>query len=893
MRRFAGIIIILAGITSTPLFNSCKPKTDPETGAQTTFVLVSNMATSASVFSNAGGPVREIAFPEAGKSVNSEFAGNSTRLIAVAPSLGLSEGSASSVRLEIPAAQQQHESGVDAGQGAWWYCKADARQKPVSFEFAKMNSTLEIKVSGPAGESLKGVVLSSSSSGLCGVATLDLFKNSAIEAIPGGGSQVSVTIGNEHDLSAQAVLYLHLASVDCESPQLRFVAGARFWTVTLSQPLRCNVPGIVTISVDLSAASVNIDGKTDTEAIIEESEEGDFATLLLLGDDDNTDRIPDFSRVGYHYGDNPIPSPSAVATIDLPSVSKALQSHTAKDTTDYFQQTIDKVASAGGGTILVKNGTYNLSRILFLDSDNLVLRGESREGTVLYSTTRNNIPVVYIGQSIPWKVTDQESESLTSVSGRQVSISRMKVAGNGGNSTYGSYYIVSYSPRIPSRTIGSNSVITEDYVPLGRLYVEVGNPHYFRVGDPVRVYRRATAEWIHSIGMDRIADNGRSSQGAGTNQWDIDTYTMSWTRVVTAVQGNRLYLDAPIAQSLDKRYGGGEIQRYTENRVRECGVENITIDCKYNEKAVYNGNQVDEQHAWMAVQIKCAEHCWVRDITSRHMGYGLVDMNKSSRCITVENCRCLSPVSVVQGARRYAYCCTGGSELCLVKDCYCEYDRHCFVTNGTSLGPNVFTNCKAEKTFASIGPHWGYATATLYDCVEAEANFEAQDGGCQGSGHGWRGVNTVFWNINSGGKPIVCQSTWGTCPECGAEYNRTEVCRQCGSRVIPSGRNYAVGCKGIKQARTVYWDRDYMNAPTEDFFVSLYGYGTYGENRPDGAWYPEREYQSSGGEYIMLPYNSPVDWWPKLTQTNYTNPRSLYQCQLEDRHARGIYLNNL
>ncbi len=616
---------------------------------------------------------------------------------------------------------------------------------------------------------------------------------------------------------------------------------------------------------------------------------GDFEGELS----DEIDRIPDFSRVGYKYGDEDIPSPSVKATIDIASVSAAIAAGTASDTTDFFQKTIDKVGAAGGGAILVKNGTYNISRILFIDRNNVVLRGESRDNTVLYSTTHLGIPMVYIGKTVAWQSGDTESSSLTNVSDRRVGISRLTAMGNTGSSSFGTVTIVTYSPAVPNRTDGDAVKINEDYVPLGRLYVKVSNPGAFNVGDPVHIERLGTDEWIHSIGMDRIADNGRSSVGSPTQQWTPNSYNFRWTRVVTAKDGNKVYLDAPVPHSLESRYGGANLRRYWLTRVKGCGVENITFDCRYDASVVYNGNKVDELHAWIAVQVKAAEHCWIRNVTSRHMGYGLVDINRYARCITVDNCSCLEPISSIQGARRYAFCLSAGAELCLVKNSNCDSDRHSFVTNGSALGPNVFTNCSSTNGSNAIGPHYGYATATLFDCIMADSEFAAQDGGCQGAGHGWRGVNTVFWNVNSQGKPIVCQSTWGTCPSCGHEYNRTETCSACGAEVIPAARNYAVGCVGQKKARTINWDSDYYGNATSDYFVNLYGYGTYGENRPDGSWYPERTYESTGGAYVKLPMTAPVSWWPALTQSSYSSPYSLYQCQLEDRHARGIYLNNL
>lgn len=880
---------LLISISAVVLL-SCKAKEGE--GASGIFNLVSNLDGTASIFSNAGSSVQEVTF--AGSTVQASFPPTSTRLIGVMPALGITEGRANAVRMEIPAMQNQSVPGTDDREGGFLYSKAAAADNPVRMEFAPMVHTVALTVKGTTQEKLRGILLSSSTSGLSGFSTVDLFRASEIHAISGGGKQVSTTLSTPVVLNNGATLFLHTALVKCEGVQFRVIMASCYYSVTLSQAdMDFSAAGTTALEVNLDNGKVSINGQLDAGATVFKSDEGDFSSLLVIGDEDpSTDHIPDFSRVGYKYGDAPIPSPAVAATIDEAAIKAALSSHAASDTTDFIQKTIDRVGASGGGAILFKNGTYNVSRILFLDADNVVLRGESESGTLIKNNSRNQAPVIYMGRSVAKQASDQESETLTFVAGRRVGISKMKAAGNGGNSSFGSVYIITYSPKHPDRTYSSNSVIIEDYVPVGREYVEVRNPGLFKPGDPVRVYRQPTQNWLEDIGMTRIASNGRESVGSPTYQWDVSTYTMSWTRKVTAIVGNRVYLDAPVVQSLEKRYGGGELQKYTQNRIVGCGVENLSVDCSYDKSNVYKGNEVDEAHAWQAVQIKCAEHCWVRNVTSRHMGYSLADMGNGARCITVEKCTSLAPVSSISGARRYAYCFSGGAELCLVKDSYCEYDRHSFVANGTAPGPNVFTNCRSEHGLATIGPHWGWATGILYDNILADSNFEAQDGGNQGTGHGWRGVNVVFWNISSSGKPVVCQNVWGTCPN-GHQWNRTAVCSVCGAAVIPSGRNYAVGVNGLKYAHTVYWDKDYYGNPTTDFFVNLYGWGTNEYNRPDGEWYPPRDFAVTGGEFIPLPYQAPVDWWPVLEDRNYSQPYSLYQCQLEDRHARGIYLNAL
>ena len=850
------------------------------------FEVVSDRHGIASVFSNAGSTVQEVTFT--GKSEKLHFPPTSTRLIAVMPALGITEGRANSVRMEIPANQYQSVSGVDHMRGNYYYSKAAAADNPVKFQFAPMGGTIVMNIAAVPGEELLGVKLTQSTSGIAGATEMDLFKNSSIGKIAGGGKSISVSLEETYNLNNKATLFLHTSAIKLTNIDFKIITAERYYQVALSSPIDFTTPGEKVIDIDIKTSEVFVGGVKDQNASVLKSDDGDFKSLLLLDEVvDQIDRIPDFSRVGYKYGDEPIPSPTVTATIDVASISAAIKNKTASDTTDYFQQVLDKVGNAGGGAILVKNGTYNVSRILFIDKDNVVLRGESTDRTIIKNNSSIQGPVIYVGRSQPKQAGESATSSITFVAGRRVRIDTRKTTGTGGNASHGEVTLVTYTPLAPSKKIGANSLITEDYVPLGRLWVQVANPKLFKVGDPVRIYRKSNTDWLTDIGMDRIPDNGRE-----TYQWDLSTYTFAWTRKVTDVRGNRIYLDAPVPMSLESRYGGAELQHYSWNRVKGCGVENLTIDCKYDNSLVHNGKEVDEAHAWRAVLVGAAEHCWIRNVTSKHMGYSLADMRDGARCITVENCRCLTPVSIVSGSRRYAYCISKGAELCLVKNCYCEDDRHSFVTNGPALGPNVFTECESVNGNSSIGPHWGWATSTLYDCVVTDSPFEAQDGSHQGTGHGWRGVNTVFWNVSTT-KNIVCQNVWGTCFKCGAKWNQTSVCKECGEPIVPSGRNYAVGCTGTKKSRTVYYHLDYLNNPTEDYFVNLYGYGSNGENRPDGEWFPSRMYEEGGGTPIMLPYEAPVAWWPVFTITSFSKPKSLYQCQLEDRHARGIYLNNL
>ena len=216
-----------------------------------------------------------------------------------------------------------------------------------------MARTLAVTVKGPSSSKIIGVVFSSQTAGVTGIATVDLFKNGTIPAIDGGGKQASVTLQNPVTLSLDPTLYIHIAGVKCSGVQLKVVLSNCYYLITVSpNDLDFTTPGETTVLIDLDHQSLQIDGVADGGASFLKSGEGDFSSLLLLDEEDTqTDFIPDFSRVGYKYGDEPIPSPAVKATIDVAAIRAALNAHTASDTTDFIQQTIDRVGQAGGGAL--------------------------------------------------------------------------------------------------------------------------------------------------------------------------------------------------------------------------------------------------------------------------------------------------------------------------------------------------------------------------------------------------------------------------------------------------------------------------------------------------------------------------------------------------------------
>ena len=398
------------------------------------------------------------------------------------------------------------------------------------------------------------------------------------------------------------------------------------------------------------------------------------------------DVIPDFSRVGYHWGDDAIPDVPVRITLEAPV--------DGSDARASIQAALDAVQSPGA--VLLKAGRYNVSDVLEIKRSGVVLRGEGDE-SILYSTSVKQIPTL------------------------------IKI----GTDT--------------SPVYGERSEIVSSYVAVGQMWVPVADPLMFAPGDVVFVYRPATDAWLDALHMREIAQNSSGTVA----QWKAEDYGMYWERKVMAVQGNRVLLDNPIVMCIGGNgFGTGYLVKGSRERISECGIEYLSLDTRYDASKRKGSDYVDENHCWSAVTFAAAEHSWARGLSSRHFGYSCVSLDEGAKNISLKDCRSYSPVATIDGSRRYAFN-MRHCQLCLIEDCCCDDDRHQFVTGARLSGPNVFPRCMAKKARNDAGPHQRWATGTLYDNVEVDGALNVQDRAGYGTGHGWTAVNFVLWNCTA------------------------------------------------------------------------------------------------------------------------------------------------
>ncbi len=418
---------------------------------------------------------------------------------------------------------------------------------------------------------------------------------------------------------------------------------------------------------------------------------------LIYVPDAQGDRILDFSGVGYRgQGSQLIPT----------SVTNAVTiGPTGGDDTAHIQAAINQVSSLPlgpdgfRGAVLLQPGTYDIADQLEIRASGVVLRGSGSgtSGTVLH------------GRNPLTGGTDPNQRPL------------IQVYGNGSRSD-----------------VGSTRNMIDKVVPAGATSFRVNSTSGFAVGDSVRVERPSTTEWIEAIGMDNPPD--------GDPPWTAGSINLRYDRVITRIEGNRIFLDEPLANSFELEFGGGTIREYSwAGAIQNVGIENLRGDSDYD-------SATDEDHAWEFISIgdsqnsNRAQNVWVRDVEVQHFGDSAVVANPGSKWVTVDNVTSSEPVSLITGERRYTFDLSG--DLGFVTNSHADEGRHDFVNNSTRpSGPNVFHNSTATNANNDSGPHQRWASGTLFDNITVEGDaINVRNRGSLGTSHGWTGSNMVIWN---------------------------------------------------------------------------------------------------------------------------------------------------
>ena len=475
-------------------------------------------------------------------------------------------------------------------------------------------------------------------------------------------------------------------------------------------------------------------GQNSSQLIYLDQGELVYVPFAMRGQSNEVHTIPDFSYAGYMGGGVSLPT-------DIPI--KATVAPAEGDDTRRIQEAIDLVEGLEPnqdgfrGVVLIKAGHYSLENLIVIRASGVVLRGEGQglNGTVLHANPRVEHSVV-------------------------------NILGLGGI----------------SKDFESEQVITTSYVPVGSNSFEIEDASDYTVGEKIVVTRTPNQHWIDELGMDlETLCQGKT----GCVGWEPESYAIDHERTITAITGNTLTINIPIVDVIEEVYGGGTITKIVSSRrISQCGVENVRIQSFYD-------RNTDEAHAWTAVRLNDTENCWVKQVTGQYLAYSTVNIDDGN-FTTVQDCAYIDPKSQISGGRRYSFALQKGLGN-LFQRCYATNGRHDFVTGSRVTGPNVFLDGLAENTNSDIGPHHRWATGTLFDNLRG-ASTRVWNRGNSGTGHGWSGAQTMFWNMLSDRGEFRMDSPIGS-------------------------MNWGIGCIGVDQTGEGYWESWGTNVHPRSLYI--------------------------------------------------------------------------
>lgn len=401
----------------------------------------------------------------------------------------------------------------------------------------------------------------------------------------------------------------------------------------------------------------------------------------------NGDRIPDFSYCGYMASEKPVPSVPV----------KILVPFAKGDATARIQAALDQLAALPRdengfrGAVLLQKGNYEVSGQIRIKASGIVLRGSGVSQTTITGTGNGRLALIkIIGQN---------------------TISRD----------------------------GFGMKILDPYVAVGAMQFRVDSGIMIKDhSNRIIIRRPSTQKWINQLDADHF---GGGITALGWKPGDRDLFI---DRSITRIEGNTIYIDAPITTALDSSYGGGSVYFYSsEGRVNNCGIENLSLISAYDPK-----NPKDEDHRWNAINLENAEDCWVRQINFKFFAGSAVSILETSKRITVEDCKSLSPVSEIGGQRRYTFLTTG--QQTLFQRCYAEKGYHDFAVGYCAPGPNAFVQCESIQPYSFSGTIDSWASGVLFDVVNVDGNaLRFGNRGQDANGAGWTAANSVFWNCTA------------------------------------------------------------------------------------------------------------------------------------------------
>ena len=567
---------------------------------------------------------------------------------------------------------------------------------------------------------------------------------------------------------------------------------------------------------------------------------------LVYYQDSYGNKVPDYSYAGYRRGEVAIPTVNNYVLTVNPS---------GGDDTAAIQSAITSISARTPdsegfrGVVKLSAGIFTITDPLTITKGGVVLRGAGagKNGTIIkhIDTTVNC------------------SESSVSITGSGYSA-------------------------------GSAINVTSLYVPVGSTTLTLASVSGLAVNDTILVKRNATNDWFNAIMC---------------NFWIGDEqFNLRWIRKIKAINGNTITVDVPFMNAIGDNGTTGLVHKITDNRIYNCGVEDIAFVSSYNRSETYNGKYIDEDHPKTAITITDGvKDSWIRRCTAHFYWYAGFNITTASSApttenITVQDCAVFDPVSennkgnAYGGSRAYSFC--NNARLTLFQRCYSRGGRHDFVLNGAKEG-GVFLDCLSDYSSLAIEPHQRWSHGVLFDTVKADQRFAFEYVPDPNLTHGQRAANSMFWNCYSA-TPVSNPWRTGDTSSNRATFHVDKPYNTLGDP-HPTGDNWVVGSKAnnfeSNSGQEAYFrSMNTFVSPRSLYLQQLYDRKGGGAVNAVATWTqwagsPEDNWQYLSDLYVAIPqfedYATCTTWLQNSPDYEDTISNSIMYTAIEDSYVRS------
>ncbi len=426
--------------------------------------------------------------------------------------------------------------------------------------------------------------------------------------------------------------------------------------------------------------------------------------------DDDGRFLHDFSYVGYHRGERPIPDDPPGIFLDVTDPPYEADPTGETDSTPAIQAAIDVAGLSGGGVVYLPAGEYriapggNRDSALRIQHSGVVLRGDGPDATFLFNDS-----------------TDMRRKAIIRA--------RPEEGGNW------------FDPKPDTKTPLAEDAIAPDK------HVIVEDAARLEEGDWIVITHDVTEPFVAEHAEHLVED------------WPGRLPGVAFYRQVTGVDAdtNRVDIDIPLRYDLKTR---DEARLYqVPPHIEEVGVEDLSIGNREHPGDTWGfedyrdeGTAAYDVHGSYAISFNHVTNGWVSRVHTyrpevnegpHHLVSNMLVMNYC-RGVTVRDCDFRHAQYRGGGGNGYGYVMRGND--CLIQHCYGKELRYVYDFKSMFANGNVVHRSVSDGVTSDF--HMHLSVSNLLDNLELldGAIFNARERPYTASPHGITTNQSVFWN---------------------------------------------------------------------------------------------------------------------------------------------------